>query len=86
MIHHENIQKYTGTLEDLATELGDLRYDALANFLHAFSKKIATDAAKDRSRKRIKLAKSLEQSAVYLEQSATEIEEAWRICKPFMKY
>lgn len=85
MIHHEQVHKYEGTIQDLATEIGDLRYDVLADFLKLLSQKIALDAAKDRGRGRVKLATSLENCAVLLEKGGIEIDEAWRISEPFMK-
>jgi hypothetical protein len=37
MVHHEQIERYPGTLEELAVEIADLRYDALASFLRALA-------------------------------------------------
>lgn len=33
MIHQTGVKKYEGTLNDLATDIGDLRYDVLSEFL-----------------------------------------------------
>ena len=47
MVHREDIDRYPGTLAELAVEVGDLRYDALAAFLRALADKLAADAASD---------------------------------------
>jgi len=68
-------------LDELANRTGDLYYDNLAHFLESLSKKIANDAKADRARKRLKLAKNLENTAQFLEQSSNEIFKAWEVCK-----
>lgn len=84
MIHKETIEKYPGDLKTLATELGDLRYDALAIFLQALSVKLKEDGKKDADRKRKKLATYLQNTADLLNDSAEEIQSAWEICEPYM--
>jgi hypothetical protein len=54
MIHREIIEHYPGTLAELAGELGDLRYDALAQFLQALARKLEADAAADIGRGRFR--------------------------------
>lgn len=84
MVHREEIERYSGTLVELATELGDLRYDALAVFLRALSEKLEQDAAADLDRGRIKLSSALRESATSVESAASEIERAWSICARYM--
>ena len=50
MIHREDIERYPGTLAQLANDVGDLRYDALASFLRSLAEKLQTDGAADLSR------------------------------------
>ena len=83
--HHKKLQKYPDSFEKLAEELGNLTYDSLADFLELLSEKMAKDGLADRNRNRVKLATALENSATHLKEASKEIEEAWRICKPFMK-
>lgn len=83
MIHKSEINYYS--LSELATELGNLRYDALAHFLDLLSVKIAQDGEKDERRGRIKLATHLKNCAEKLQECSTEIDSAWMICKTFMK-
>jgi signal transduction histidine kinase len=83
MIHEIEIPGYT--LKGLAEKIGDLRYDALADFLNLLSEKIDLDGFEDESRGRAKLATALKASAASLKQSSLHIDKAWQICEPFMK-
>ena len=85
MIHKTTVENYSGSMEDLAEEIGDLRYDALANFLDLLADKIQRDGEKDQQRQRVKLANSLFQCAEHLKASKAQIERAWEISEPFMK-
>ena len=75
---HDTSIDYPGGLHKLATDLANMRYDSLGKFLKLLSKKINKDAKADKKRKREKLFKQLTYAAKY-------IENAWKICKPFMK-
>lgn len=79
--HPTHIEDYD--LKDLATQIGDLRYDALADFLAALSQKIAHDAQKDEAGGRVKLAKNLYETAQRLADAEKNIATAWKICQPF---
>jgi hypothetical protein len=81
MIHKTEIKGHD--LQTLAHEIGDLRYDALHEFLIQLSLKIKKDALKDRNRGRIKLANQLDATAENIQKSAEHIEKAWVICEPF---
>jgi len=69
----------------LAEELGDLRYDALADFLQAMSDKMCKDGDADLGRERGKLARELYISANELQAASEAITRAWGICAPFME-
>ena len=84
MIHNNKPESYTGTLTELAAEIGNLKYDALAEFLDLLSQKIKYDGDKDEARGRIKLASHLHNCADDLEKCKIEIEKAWVVCEPFM--
>ena len=84
MTHHDVVQNYTGTMAKLAEDIGNLRYDALAEFLRLLSAKVAQDGAKDAGRDRAQLASALQDSAAELAASADNIKKAWQIAKPFM--
>ena len=85
MVHLDHVQNYDGSLAELAQELGDLKYDSLAEFLQLLSAKIAQDGAKDSARGRGKLAAHLHRCAEKLHEAANECHHAWTICEPFMK-
>jgi hypothetical protein len=84
MIHRETIDRYPGTLAELAGELGDLRYDALALFLRALARKLEQDAAADAERGRPRLAAALGDGATAVAAAAVAIERAWAISAPRM--
>ena len=84
MIHYDAVQNYTGSLAELAEDVGNLRYEALAEFLQLLSAKVAQDAEKDAGRGRAQLASALQDSAAELTASADHMQKAWRIAKPFM--
>ena len=83
MIHTSEVINYPGSMEELAEEIGNLKYDALARFLELLANKIETDGKKDESRNRVKLSGNLYKSAEKLIESKAFIEKAWVICKPY---
>lgn len=80
-IHETQISGFT--LDELATKIGDLRYDALAEFLQKLAQKIEIDAQKDEARGRVKLATSLHNTAHCLTDCSQHIQKAWVICEPY---
>ncbi len=76
-MQHLTAVDFPGGLQQLATDLGNLRYDALAQFLRLLSEKIEHDGDADLGRNRPKLAG-------HLHRAADEVARAWRLCKPFM--
>jgi NurA-like 5'-3' nuclease len=84
MIHTNTITKYNGTLEELVENIGDLYYDSLSEFLQLLSQKLEKDSIKDRERNRIKLANCLKSASENIKISASNINDAWKICKPFI--
>lgn len=84
MTHRDNIERYPGTLTELASDVGDLRYDALAGFLRALAAKLERDATADAGRGRTRLAARLRGAAAGMAAAAKEIDEAWSISAPHM--
>jgi hypothetical protein len=84
MVHPDKINGYSGTLANLAEEVGNLRYDALAEFLGLLSAKLDRDANLDEGRGRVRLAGLLRQAACPIGEAARAIQQAWRICEPHM--
>ncbi len=83
--HKDIVEKYDGTLKDLAEDVGNLRYDALNEFLEYFSEKIHRDGEEDKTAGRTKLGEALEDSSKNLSNARKDIGKAWDICGPFMK-
>jgi hypothetical protein len=86
MVHREDIEGYPGSLVDLAGEVGDLRYDALAGFLRELADKLAADGAADADRARHRLAAALRDGATGLAAAAAAINRAWAISAPHMGF
>lgn len=82
MKHTHQIKRYTGPHRQLAEDIGDLYYDALADFLRLMAEKMARDAQADAGRSRHKLAAELAACAGHLQQAAAHIDVAWQICAP----
>ena len=84
MIHHQTVEGYSGTPEQLAEDIGNLRYDALAEFLRLLAEKIQRDGAKDKARGRPRLAAALQGAADQTAAAALSIGAAWRLSEPHM--
>jgi hypothetical protein len=84
MIHKSTVEHYPGDLAALAEEIGNLKYDALAEFLRLLSAKIDGDAAKDQARGRVQLAAALRSAAGRIGSAEAPVERAWKISRPFM--
>lgn len=63
-------------MDKLVEDLGNLRYDSLAEFLNKLSKKLESDGHADEARGRMQLSKQLAYAA-------KSIGNAWKICKPY---
>lgn len=84
MSHASHIERYPGTLAELATELGELRYGALEAFLTELAAKLEADSLADSNRGRRQLAAILQAASVEVASAAEHIAKAWRICEPHM--
>lgn len=84
MKHPLTIKKYEGNMPELTEDLGNLRYDALADFLKLLSQKIQQDGEKDRARGRQQLAQSLFTCSQKINEAAHSIDIAWKISAPYM--
>ena len=83
MLHKDQVEKYDGSISQLANDIGDLKYDTLAEFLKLLAKKIQEDGDKDQTRGRVKLARELHSCAHDLRLGKIAIDKAWEISKPF---
>lgn len=83
--HSRNIEKYDGTLKELAEDIGDLHYEELPKLLLLLLEdKFLKDALNDRRGGRIKLANVLLNLSSKMYEAAEEAQNAWNISKPYM--
>jgi hypothetical protein len=85
MKHQDYVEKYSGSLVDLAKDMGNMRYDSLADFLQYLADDLMKQSEADKSRGRIKLASQLEETAQELYQAREKMLSAWKTCEPYMK-
>ena len=83
--HPLQVAGYDGTLQDLAKEVGNLRYDKIVEFMRALRNDLHEQAVKDISAGRTQLGATLERASVALYPSEQALEEAWKISEPHMK-
>lgn len=84
MKHTVTVPHYNGSHQQLAEQMGDLYYNALAELLTMLADKLERDAAKDNARGRLKLASELAGASTAIKAAAAHINTAWRICEPYM--
>ena len=83
--HKRVVEKYDGDLQELATDIADLHYEALSELLEHLKIKLNVDGNKDYQGGRKKLALALYRAAEAVEEAEKNISVAWKISKPFMK-
>jgi hypothetical protein len=64
--HKKTIEKYSGSLEELAEDIGNLHYESLTEFLFKLSEKLYNDSSKDVSLNRLQLGDELAGAAEYI--------------------
>lgn len=85
MKHQISVSKYNGTIEELASDLGNLNYSSLSEFLKFLSEKIELDSKADLKRNRKKLSKKLKELSDTLGNTSNITEQIYKICEPYMK-
>lgn len=83
--HPITLEKYAGSLDDLAKDVTQMRYDVVAKLFGSVAGNMHADAKADRTRGREQLATKLERIAHALDEAKEEMDAAWEICKPYMK-
>jgi predicted GNAT family acetyltransferase len=83
--HPTTVAQYPGSLEELAKDIAQMRYDAVAEFFGYFAREIQKQEEADKERGREQLSVKLGNSAHFLDELVEEISAAWKICKPHMK-
>ena len=79
--HAVHIPGYSGNLSELATEVGRMRYDAVAHFLKALAAELDRQSADDTARGRRQLASRLQSVSSSVAASAADMRQIWLICK-----
>ena len=85
MKHFEYALGFPGSLEALATSVGNMRYDKVAEFLTLLADDFKRQADDDLKRGRPKLAKRLYETANQIYLARDEMLLTWKICEPYMK-
>lgn len=85
MKHTNVVLHFSGTSAQLAEEMGDLYYDALAELLALLAEKISADSLADHGRGRPKLAGERSACADHLQIASQHIQSAWMICAPHVR-
>jgi len=85
MQYPDHVEKYSGSLADLARDIGNMRYDSLADFLNHLGDDLIRQATADKAGGRIKLASQLEKTAKELYKAGKKMLSVWEVCKPYMK-
>ncbi len=84
MRHPNKVEGYE-TLEDLAKAVGNMSYDKVSEFLEKLAEDIERQADADYQRGRVKLSSKLYKTSKRLHRSKNSMDEAWKICKPYME-
>ncbi len=82
--HKDRIEKYNGSLKELAEEVGNLKYDAFDEFLIHLVGKVKKDGDKDYEAGRKQLGSTLREASSFLHEAKRKIDEAWKISKKYM--
>lgn len=83
--HTNHVQKYVGSLEQLADDVENMSYDAVTEFLEHLAGALYNRAQRDRSGNKRELAERLTRASFNIDSAAIETKEAWNICAPYMK-
>ena len=84
-IHETQIEDFNGDLEELATQIGRLRYDKVVKFLDYLILEFKKQSDKDLQTGRVKLSKQLKDFCKPLTLAQIQMRGIWFFCKPYMK-
>ena len=85
MKHPNTVEKYPGSLAELAREIGNMHYASVAEFLQYLADDLKRQAASDREKGRTRLPAELEAAAEQLYAAKRRIDSAAEICKPHIR-
>ncbi|OGJ12513.1 hypothetical protein A3K82_03185 [Candidatus Pacearchaeota archaeon RBG_19FT_COMBO_34_9] len=85
MKHPTKVEKYSGTSQELAKDIGRMRYDAVAEFYNYLGDDLMEQARADRARGNIQLAGKLESTAQKFYEARDKMFDIWNLCKKHIK-
>jgi peptide deformylase len=82
--HKKEVEKYDGTINELADDISNLHYKSLEHLLDRLSGKLFLDSMEDTKGGRNRLAKALNEASKEVGKAKKSVEEACIISKPYM--
>jgi len=82
--HPTQVEGFNGSLEELASSIGNMTYEKVAEFTEKYAQDIQKQAYDDLLRGHIQLAEQLYLISDDLYEARKNLKKAWRICKPYM--
>lgn len=83
--HPISVGGFTGSLEELATQIAAMRYDAVAELLGHLETQFQRQASADEKRGRVKLAGLLRAFSTRLRRIQAAMQQIFQFCVPHMK-
>jgi len=83
--HPKQVKGFEGSLEQLASAIGNMTYDQTASFIEKLANDIKRQADADFARGKTQLASKLYAAAENLYSAKENMDRAWKICIPYMK-
>jgi hypothetical protein len=77
------VEKYDGTLEALAKDVGAMSYDAVADFMGYLAKDLERQKEIDESMERNQLVEVEKKVLNHLYKAKEKMNIVWKICKPY---
>lgn len=85
MKHPTRVEGWNGSLYELATAIGNMRYDTQAEFIQLLIEEFELQSRNDHDHGRQQLSARLDHVAAHLDWARSDLMTAWKICEPFMK-
>ncbi len=83
--HPTKVERFDGTVDELVSNIGKLRYDVTKEFLEKLADEYKNQATADFEKNRLQLASKLYAFSAHLYSARDTMEEIWKLCKPYMK-
>tara|TARA_Y100000310_G_C20117933_1_gene550134 strand:- start:80 stop:352 length:273 start_codon:yes stop_codon:yes gene_type:complete len=83
--HPDSVEKYDGTLKELAHDVIRMKYSSVAEFFGYCKDELVREATGDYVRGRVKLASMLEDAVNTTDILKNQMDKIWNLCEPYMK-